>query len=152
MKKQTYILTILLLLLSVKSNSQFKIADIRNDSDVIRFVEFYGHKYNKGWKNVKLGFDNISFEKYLTPGQAHFTDSVGKQKWIISDFNADGMNDLIFYGQIYFRQAAVLAFITENNDSISCTGLGNILIMSYPSSISELKMDGKSLLQMGAFH
>lgn len=152
MKKSACILTISILLLSITSKGQTKIDDIKNDSDVVRFVEFYGYKYNKKWKNVALGFDFTQFSKHLNKEQIYFTDSVGKQKWIVSDFNGDGKNDLIFYGRIYYTQAAVIAFISEPSDSISCTSLGNILTMSYPSSIYELKMDGRNLLQLGVFY
>lgn len=141
----------LIFFLSGKSFCQIRIDEIKNDSDVIQFIQNYSDKHNLGWKNMGLDISQAYPKKYFNKNQIEFTDSVTKTKWIKCDFNGDGRNDLIYNGRIYFSQMAVLAFISEDADSISLHYLGNVLSGSRPSSISHLKDGDNELLEIGIF-
>ena len=151
MIKRSYI-AFLFCFFSNYATSQLSIEGIKSDSDAVKFVQYYGNKYKKGWKDVGVDLENVNSVKNLKADERKFTDSVTKRKWIKQDFNGDGKNDLIFCGRIYHSQMAVLAFMSFEDDSISCTELGTILSTKFPSTISEKVVDGIEMLELGQFY
>lgn len=142
-------LTLIFLLFVTQSYSQIRIDEIKNDTDVIKYVFEYGKKHQLGWKEVSFNFYSEWLKQELTKEDKLFYDSLTRVKWIKSDFNNDGRTDLIFSGRVY-NQLAVLAFISGVNDSTIYHSLGHIFY-DRPSGISEYKTDNLNLLLIRSY-
>lgn len=148
MIKKIAILSLLVIFFSGEVAGQINIDDIRTNADAVRFVESYGARYNLHWD--KVGMDVYAVSRDRNPAEAAFVDSALQCKWVRSDFNNDGKNDLVFYGSLG-NQLAVLSFVTDKGDSIQYNYLGGLFTSWYPSSISGYHLGDLNLLLLGSY-
>jgi len=138
-----YCITILFLLFFQLSFSQMKVEDIKDDSTAIIFVKKYY------LKNIEENhFNKISFcdkwerlYKRDSTVQAYY-NSTKTTKWVKTDWNKDGKEDLAFCGCVGFQEK-IICFLSANDQQYNET---NITPKYLPESYFIKKINTKYLI------
>jgi len=105
-----FFLTILSILYFQLSFSQMRVEDIKNDEDVLKFVK----KQCEAHDHVSVKVKFCECQKFLN--DTVLQNSLAKlMPYIKKDINDDGLEDLIFCGEIN-RKPSVLAFIANRSN------------------------------------
>jgi hypothetical protein len=133
------------------SLGQKTIEEISNDTDIIKFMEFYNEQKNAQWKRISLNYKDKIFLKYTSKEDISIIDSIAKQKWVIADFNKDGKQDLVVACKIYTTYQ-ILGFISIEPKGYSFDSCYYSLINLsteysnyYPSGVYMMN-DGENIL------
>jgi hypothetical protein len=109
-----YCVTILFLSAFQFSFSQMKVEDIKDDSTAIIFVKkVYVENEENDFNKISFCDKEEKFYKRDSTVQAYY-NFIKAPKWIKSDLNKDGKEDLTFCGCVGFREK-IICFISAND-------------------------------------